>query len=237
MELARTNIPAERKKAVTDLCIILIVTFLILGIYMAFQSWFNSFAKDKSINILIRTLVMAFMQFGVAGLGITVVSIIRKESLPGYGLRTKCIFPSIVFSALMYVPYTAFIVVKGAFDGYMPFGSVWMTNDILSSEFPVNVGGMLIVAIAWGFFEGFNYVVVSEKINAIFPPKNMWLNWGAIISGVMCILIHGMIGVTIENIIEMLAVFIIIYGMLVVKERTGNAWGSVFVFIFLWNAF
>jgi hypothetical protein len=112
-----------------------------------------------------------------------------------------------------------------------------MTKDILSSGFPVNVVGMLIIAVAWGFFEGFNYVVISEKINARFPPKNMWLNWGAIICGVMCILIHGMIGVTIENIIEMVTFFIVIYGMLVVKEQTGNAWGSVFVFIFLWNAF
>lgn len=237
MELARTNIPAERKKAETDLYIILIVTFLILGIYMAFQSWFDYFAKDKNTDILLRTLLMAFMQFGLAGLGITIVSIVRKESFLGYGLRIKGIFPSIIFSALMFIPYTAFTVFTGAFSGYSPFGSVWMTNDILSSGFPVNVVGMLVVAVAWGFFEGFNYVVISGKINARFPPKNKWLNWGAILCGVMCILIHGMIGVTVENIIKMVTVFIIIYGMLLVKERTGNAWGSVFVFILLWNAY
>ncbi len=237
VELARTNLPAERKKAVTDLCTILIVMFLILGIYMAFQSWFHSFANDKSVAILLRTLVMALMQFGLAGLGITVVSVFRKESFLGYGFREKGIFPSIILSALMFIPYFAFAVYTGAFSGYMPFKTVWMTEDILSSGFPVNVVGMLIVAIAWGFFEGFNYVVISEKINTIFPPKNMWLNWGAIICGVMCILIHGMVGVTVKNIIEMAAVFIIIYGMLLVKERTGNAWGSVFAFILLWNAF
>lgn len=53
----------------------------------------------------------------------------------------------------------------------------------------------------------------------------------------MCILIHGMIGVTMEGIIEMLTVFIAIYGMLVTKTVTGNAWGCVFLFVFLWNAF
>ncbi len=180
---------------------------------------------------------MAFLQFGMAGLGITVVSIIRKESFLGYGLRIKGIFPSIVLSALMFVPNAAFVVFTGAFAGYMPFRSVWITGDILAAGFPVNVVGMLIIAVAWGFFEGFNYVVISEKINAIFPPKNKWLNWGAILCGVMCILIHGMIGVTVENIIEMITIFIIIYGMLMVKEHTGNAWGSVFVFVFLWNAF
>lgn len=237
MELVRANIPAERKKAETDLYIILIVTFLILGIYMVFQSWFDSFAKDKNIGILIRTLVMAFMEFGMAGLGITVVSIVRKESFLGYGFKKKGIFPSIILTALMFVPYFVFSIYTGAFSGYMPFKTVWMTQDILSSGFPVNVVGMLIIAVAWGFFEGFNYVVISGKINTRFPPKNMWLNWGAIICGVMCILIHGMVGVTVKNIIEMVSVFIIIYGMLLVKERTGNAWGSVFVFIFVWNSF
>ena len=69
MEIARANIYAERKKAETDLYIILIATFLFLGIYMVFQSWFNSLAKDKSIHILIRTSVMGFMQFAVAGFG------------------------------------------------------------------------------------------------------------------------------------------------------------------------
>jgi len=53
----------------------------------------------------------------------------------------------------------------------------------------------------------------------------------------MCILIHGMIGVTPEGFLEMLTVMIIIYGMLMVKEFTGNAWGCIFIFVFLWNAF
>jgi len=46
-----------------------------------------------------------------------------------------------------------------------------------------------------------------------------------------------MIGVTPEGFLEMLTVMIIIYGMLMVKEFTGNAWGCIFIFVFLWNAF
>jgi hypothetical protein len=237
VELARANIPETRKRAGTDLSLILLVTFLILGSYMVFQSWFSSFVRNESVHILARTLVTALIQFGVTGLGISFVSVIRKDNFSGYGLRIKGIIPSIVFSVLMYVPYTAFVVVKGTFEGYMPFRSVWVTNDILAAGFPLNVAGMLLVAAAWGFFEGFNYVVISKKINTIFPPKNMWLNWGAILCGVMCILIHGMVGVSLKDIIVMISAFIVIYGMLVVKERTGNAWGSVFVFVFLWNAF
>ncbi len=35
----------------------------------------------------------------------------------------------------------------------------------------------------------------------------------------------------------MITILIIIYGMLMVKEITDNAWGCVFMFVFLWNAF
>ena len=48
----------------------------------------------------------------------------------------------------------------------------------------------------------------------------------------MCILIHGMIGVTPEGFLEMLTVMIIIYGMLMVKEFTGNAWGAQYALIY-----
>jgi len=112
-----------------------------------------------------------------------------------------------------------------------------MTSELLGSNFVVGATGYFIIAVTWGFFEGFNYVVICEKINKLLPVKHGWLNWGAIICGVMCILIHGMIGVTPESIIEMLTVFVAIYGMLVTRTVTGNAWGCVFVFVFLWNAF
>jgi hypothetical protein len=119
---------------------------------------------------------------------------------------------------------------------YLPFQSVWTTKNVLASGFPINVIGMLITAIAWGFFEGFNYVVICDKINKRYPSKNKWLNWGAIMCAILCILIHGAIGVTPEGIVEMITTMIIIYGMLMVKEYTGNAWGCVFIFVFLWNA-
>ena len=125
----------------------------------------------------------------------------------------------------------------GQITGYLPFQSVWTTRDVLASGFPQNIAGLLITAASWGFFESFNYVVISDKISRRYPSKNKWLNWGAIICAVLCILMHGAIGVSMGSVIEMLTIMIIIYGMLMVKEFTGNAWGCVFIFVFLWNAF
>ncbi len=141
-----------------------------------------------------------------------------------------------MLSALATLPHLVYRAATGTLTGYMPFRQVNFTNEVLASGFPINVIGMVTIATAWGFFEGFNYAFISDKINKLYPPKGVWLNWGAIACGVFCLLIHGLVGVTPDALMEAVTVFAIIYGMLVVKERTGNAWGTVLVFLFFWNA-
>lgn len=235
--MAKKELTMEQRKLDVDLWLIALISFAVLGIYMAVQNQFTAVVKDSDIHILLRVFFGAAFQFGLAGLGIVAVSIFRKENLFAYGLNKKRAILSIFLCSLCFIPYIAFMLFTEQITSYLPFQSVWTTQDVLSSGFPVNVVGMLVTALAWGFFEGFNYVVISDKINRRYPSKNKWLNWGAISCAVLCILIHGAIGVTAEGIIEMLTIFIIVYGMLMVKEYTGNAWGCVFIFVFLWNAF
>lgn len=235
--MAKTKLTIEQKKLDTDIWVIVITSLAILGGYLLCQNQFRAFVQDDSINILWRVILAALVQFGIAGLGISIVSIIRKESFLSHGLRKEGAFHSIILCSLCFVPYIIFVVATGNMTGYLPFQSVWTTKEVLASGFPINVLGMLITATAWGFFEGFNYVVISDKINKRYPSKNRWVNWGAISCAVLCVLIHGVIGITPEEIIEMITTMIIIYGMLMVKEFTGNAWGCVFIFIFFWNAF
>ena len=87
-----------------------------------------------------------------------------------------------------------------------------------------------------GFFVGFNYVVISDKISERFPSKSRFWDWGAFVCAIMCIVVHGAIGVTPDAIIEMLCTIILIYGMLMVRKKTGNAWGCVLIFFVYWNA-
>ena len=234
--MAKKELTSEQKRLDADLWIIVIVSLAVMGIYIVFQNQFNTIMLDSEQNILLRVLFGAAFQFGLAGLGITIAAIIRKESFLSYGLRLKGAIPSILLCSLCFVPHIIFLFAAGQASGYLPFQMVWTTREVLASGFPSNIIGMLITATAWGFFEGFNYVVISDKINKRYPSKNRWLNWGAIICAILCILIHGAIGVTVEGIIEMLTIMIIIYGMLIVKEFTGNAWGCIFIFVLLWNA-
>lgn len=221
----------------TDLWVIVIISLAALGICMAFQSPLYGMVRNTHIHILLRTLLAAACQFGLAGLGISVVSIYRKESFRSHGLKARRAILSIALCVLCFVPNIVFGIATEQITSYLPFQSVWVTKEALSNGFPVNVLAMLMITTAWGFFEGFNYVVISDKINQRYPSRNRWLNWGAITGAVICILIHGMIGVTFAGILEMLTVMVIIYGMLMVREFTDNAWGCVFIFVFLWNAF
>lgn len=42
--------------------------------------------------------------------------------------------------------------------------------------------------------------------------------------------------VTPDAVLEMAATFILIYGMLIVRKETGNAWGCILIFFVYWNA-
>jgi hypothetical protein len=227
----------RKKKLEVDLWIITIVTVLILVVYSVWNKSINEIVYNSSINIVLRVLFIGgIFQFGLAGLGITIVSIFRKESFLSHGLTLKNILPAILLSTLCCVPDFIHNFIIGNVDVWLPFYDVNTTAEVLNSGFPTNVFGMVITAVCWGFFEGFNYVVISDKISERNPSKNKFWDWGAFVCAVMCIVIHGAVGITPKEIIDMFCTMILIYGMLIVRKTTGNAWGCVLIFILYWNA-
>lgn len=216
----------ERKKQLSfDLWIIAIITFIVLGVVLV--GWGNGmtdFAYNQSISIVIRVLVIGIGgQFGIAGLGITIVCLFRKESFFKFGLNAKKMMPALGLSLLCCAPDFIYCLIDGRVHAWCPFWDVNTTPEVLASAFPYNVLAYIITAICWGFFEGFNYVVIRDKISEMYPSKYRFWDWGAFICAVMCILIHGAVGVTPDAIMEMLVTIILIYGMLIVRKETGNA--------------
>lgn len=234
--MSASKLSIEQQKANTDLNVIVSFTLITLIVYMCFNSQIISFIRNTEVHLLMRTFIAAFLQWGIAGLGVTVVALYRKEGFTGFGLTKINLLKSILLSTLTLIPYSILILATGSFTGYLPFKRVIVTKEWLEMGFPYNVAGMSIIAIVWGFFEGFNYVVISHKINMLYPPKNIWLNWGAIACGIACLLLHLMSGVSIYGLAEGVAVFLIIYGMLIIKDYTKNAWGCILIFTFFWNA-
>lgn len=232
--MKKNELTAEQKKADIDLWILFLITFAVYGIYAAFSAPLTAYVKDSAISVIPRLLVNAAVQFGIAGLGMSVVCLIRREPFSKFGLTNKNMLTSILLTILCFTPYIISVFAFGKFEGYKPL-SIFVTDDILASSVPVAVLGMALIAVVWGFFEGFNYAVICDKINARYPSKRTWLDYGALVCAVVCLLMHSM-SFSLAGIVEMITTFIAIYGMLLVKKKTGCAWGCVFAFCFIWNA-
>ena len=224
-----------KKKLEQDLWIIAMVMMLSFVLLIFIQDSLYKFINTDA-NILLRTFSIAVFQFGVAGLGAVIVMAYRKESFTYYEFRSKNSLVTIILSIICFIPYILYIVLSGQFIGYEPL-SVMITPMVLDSGFPTSFIGMLIIGVVWGFFEGFNYIVISQKINELYPAKSFLLNWGAIVCTFMCVLVHGIIGVNPEQIIELICVVCIIYGMLIIRDKYNNSWGVIAIFVMLWNAF
>ena len=225
----------ERKKKLTiDLWIIALVTIAVYIVYGVFGSRIMSFCKNSDISVWPRLLTAAALEFGIAGLGITIVGLMRKESFASFGLRWENAIKAVLWTIVFFLPYILFIFLSGQFEGYEPL-SIMVTPDLPKAGIVATIIGTLVIAVVWGFFEGFNYVVICEKINRRFPVKTKFFDWGALVVSIMGILFHPM-SFSIQGIIEIVTTFIAIYGMLQVRKVYKNAWGCVFAFLFIWNA-
>lgn len=232
--MAKQKLTVEQERLEMDIWIISLVTLGVFLIYALTGKQLMSFVKNADISVVPRLLLNAVVQFGIAGLGITIVCILRKEKFSDFGLVKKNIGKAIMGTVISFIPSICYILASGEFNGYQPF-NILITNDVLLSGFPVSILGMALIVIVWGFFEGFNYVVICEKINRRYPSNNQWIDYGAISCAIVCILFHPL-SISFLGIFEIITTFIAIYGMLIVKKKTGNAWGCVFAFCFIWNA-
>ena len=232
--MAKQQLSAEQKRLDTDIWIIALVTLGVFLFYVTAGKQLMSFVVNSNISVVPRLLLNAGVQFGVAGLGITIVCILRKEKFTHFGLIRKNVFKAIIWTIICFVPSILYVFLSGQFNGYQPF-SILITDDVIASGIPFSIIGMALIIVVWGFFEGFNYAVICEKINSRYPSKKKWLDYGAISCAIICILFHPF-STSFWGIVEIITTFIAIYGMLMVRKQTGNAWGCVFAFCFIWNA-
>jgi hypothetical protein len=220
-------------KLILDIVILFIITCIPLTVII-------SLGQDKVLSLtdgsplLVKTAYTAFIQFSIAGLGAMIIMLIRKERFYQYGLKIDNIFISLISGAFLVLLFLLFAYLQQGQLHYLPFRQVTLTAKVLNAGFPTNIIGMTLIVLAWGFFEGFNYVYISKKINDLIFIKIPFLRPGPIIMGISCIFVHGAVG---QDMAAILGSFFIIYFMLMIHELTGNSWGCILVFLFYWNAF
>lgn len=218
-----------------DIVIILGVSFIAAAFYLALEGTLMEYGRDRRHPLMLRFLPVLAIQAGMSCLGPAIVFFKNKEKLREYGLRKKNLFFSLAGCLFAAVPTVIFLWMTDSIHGFLPFQGMFLTKNILSASFPFNVLGYLIVAAVWGFGEGFFYVILADKINVLRKPRGIW-NAGALTCAAIAIAMHGMIGLDGEILAEALATFILMYGSLLVREKTGNAWGNIAIFLVIWNA-
>ena len=115
-------------------------------------------------------------EYGVFGLGITIVCAVRRESFRSFGLKWEKLGVTVLLSALACAPAFVSMLFRNEVHSYLLFQTVNFTKQVLEAGFPVSLVGMVIIAVSWGFFEGFSYVVIAERVNRLFPVRRVWLD-------------------------------------------------------------
>ncbi len=87
---------------------------------------------------------------------------------------------------------------------------------------------IIIIALSWGFFEGFTLLYICKKFNSISIIKNPFLRPGYILIILLDLLVHAKIGHTID--ISWIPPCILMYTMLTISEVTENSWGEFLYF-------
>ena len=232
--IKKRTLTTEQKRLDADLWIIALVTMMVYIVYGMIGKPMMNFCKDSSVSVWPRLLVSAGMEFGMAGLGITLVCILRRIPFADFGLKKENALKAVAGTVICFIPYIAYIVLSGQFEGYEPF-SVMVTPDLHKAGILTTIIGTLIIAVVWGFFEGFNYAVIAEFISKRYPLKSKVFDWGALVCTLMGILFHP-IHFDALGLVDLATTFVALYGMLMIRKNTGNSWGCVFAFLFIWNA-
>lgn len=161
--MAKQQLSAEQKRLDIDIWIIALVTFGVFLCYAAMGNQLRDFVTDSSISVIPRLLLNAAIQFGVAGLGITIVCVLRKEKFTHFGLTRKNAFKAIVGTIICFIPSICCIFLSGQFNGYQPF-SILVTDDVIASGIPFSIIGMALIIVVWGFSRDLTMLSLARKL-------------------------------------------------------------------------
>lgn len=92
----------------------------------------------KSWTSILGLLLMTGVQFGVAGLGSTIVCMLRKEKFKSFGLTRKNIVKAIIETIGCFLPYICYVFASGQFDGFHPF-HIAITDEVIASGIPAPI--------------------------------------------------------------------------------------------------
>lgn len=224
----------KRSQLLIDIILVFAITGIAYAIYAYYYSDIFAYANNNDVDILFRALAISFFHFCLAGLAMCLVMLFRKEKFKDMGLDMENAMPSLAHSAILAFAFFVTTIIKGTWVINYPFRPQTLCNDIMTTQpIPIMIAGALIMLLSCGFFEAYNYAYVSRKINLVFPVKNLFLKPGPIITGILGYIAHATVGI--NGWIESIPLMFLIYGLMLIYEKTDNAWGAVLAFSVIWT--
>jgi len=223
----------QKRRARMDVIIFLIITILAIAFYYVHKSSIISFSTDNNYNVLVRTGVLGLLHFCLAGLAVVLIMIFRKEKLRDIGISTDGLLETFKYCALLAVIFISITVLRGTWRLVYPFRQAWISDDLLLAPIPVMLIGLAFCAVCCGMFEGLSYAYLSRKINMGWPTKNVFLSPGPIIIALIGFAAHALLGLNGWQ--HSIQTLFLIYGMLIIYEKTKNIVGCAVIFGLMWN--
>lgn len=198
----------------------------------------SSIATNPETTLLGRAGVVCLFQAGMAGIAALFVMFHRDETLRDHGVFWGEKSPQALgFSVLCFVPVLLARLAEGGFS-LSPFKRVPLMDEVAANTDGTAAVVMALVFLVFGLVQGLAYVVFADKVNAKFPKRIAslpWLSWGALAGAALFVWMSSVWIGFIPSVVSGIAAFLMMFGLLTVRDLTGCSWGVIGVILLLWN--
>ena len=213
--------PKARSKAAVDLAISLLA-FAACSLCVPYLN-----PRLRSAHGFRVLLAAALFQFCAESVAPLVLLLARRESFPSYGFTWIRLRSSLLLGVVLASLYDAIISIYAHALMWVPLRRQPAVRIALAAGFPLNLLGITITVVVWGFLEGFFGIYFARKINIVFKHSGHgWLAPGALAFALFNGSVHLIVGQGFEGFVTSFASG---YAIAVVPAVTGNAWGGSLV--------
>jgi len=213
-----TEPSTNRCKAAVDFGVALAVVLLSLVCIPTLTPVFRRLTGFAAV------LVLAAFQFASEGLVPLILIFIRHERFSDYGFNWHKLGNSVAMAVFLTIVYDLALSLHAGTWVWIPLRRHNAVRNSLAAGFPLSVVGLVLVIVAWGFFEAFFGVFFARKFNQLVGHSGKgWLAPGVLGFALFNGFLHAAIG---QGVAGFLASFASGYGIAVIPAVTRNAWGS-----------
>lgn len=211
----------SRLSAAMDLAVVIVV-FAVGSLSVPFV---NPILKQG--HSLSMAFAAALYQFLLEGLAPLTLMALRREPFSGYGFIRRNIGRSLAWGLAFAVVYDLALSWHAGSLLWIPLRRQPAVHMSLAAGFPLDLAGLAVTMLTWGFLEGFFGVYFAKKVNLVLGHSGCgWFAPGALAFALFNGSVHLIVGQGFQGFVTSFASG---YAIAVVPAITGNAWGSTLV--------